>query len=302
MMTGTHKSLGSIVFRVIALALAVATVGCGRPAPRSGGKMLVAASIAPMYDFSRQVGGDFVDVTMLVPPDSNPHVYQLEPGQMETLGSAAVLVLNGVQLEYWAAKAVDAAGNPKLTVVDTAKGLRIVDAGNDPDHPGGNPHVWLDPVMAVHQVEAIRDGFIKADPKHRAAYTANAARFVSKLRDLDKEIRSDFEGLKSREFVTLHPSWTYFARRYGLVQAGVIEKSPGREPTPSEIGEVIDATKRAKVMAIFAEPQFSPKAADVIAHETGAKVILVDAFGKPPEYSYMRTMRDNVAKIVEALK
>lgn len=275
--------------------------GCGKPAGNAGGKMIVAASIAPLADFCKQVGGDWVKVEMLVPPGSNPHVYQIEPDQMAMLSKASVLVLNGVNLEFWADNVINAADNPKLIVVRTADGLRILDH-SEGEGAAGNPHVWVDPVNAIHQVENIRDAFVKADPPHAAHYRANASRYIGKLRKLDADIRAEVADFKSKSFVAFHPTWVYFAHQYGLVEAANIEQSPGKEPSPQDIARAVDTAKRLKAKAIFTEPQMSPKAAEVVADEVGAKVLILDAFGKPPGYDYIETMRENLRVMAEALK
>jgi zinc transport system substrate-binding protein len=264
--------------------------------------MLVAAGIAPMANFAREVGGDLVEVELMVAPGASPHIYQPQPDQMKMLSKASVLVLNGVKLEFWADKVVEAADNPKLIVVKTAEGLPIIESAHDQVHPGGNPHVWLDPTNAMRQVKAIRDAFAKADPAHARTYETNAERFIAELTELDADIRAQVKTFRSRSFISFHPAWVYFARRYGLREAAVIEKNPGREPSPSEIREVVDAARRIRARAIFAEPQFNPKAAEVIADETGAKVLLLDPLGKPPDYDYIKTMRANLAQMAEALR
>ncbi|MCE5199714.1 MAG: metal ABC transporter substrate-binding protein [Armatimonadota bacterium] len=279
--------------------------GCTSKPQKSSGKMLVAASIGPLGNFANEVGGNLVDVQVLVQPGASPHTYQLSADQMEMLSQASVLVLNGLHLEFWADKAINAADNPKLIVVHTADGLPVIE-GKDEEHgdvhPGGNPHVWLNPMYAIHQVETIRDAFIKADPSHKSQYTKNAADYVAKLRKLDKDIRAEVATFKSRDFITFHPTWVYFAREYGLVEAAAIEKSPGREPSPSEIGDIVDLCKREHIRAIFAEPQFSPKAAEVVADECGARVLMLNTIGQPPDFDYIKMMRDNVNEMAKALK
>lgn len=280
---------------------ALLITGCGHHSSRSAGKMIVAASIAPLANFCEEVGGKHVDVTLLVPPGSNPHTYQIQPDQMEALSKASVLVLNGVGLEYWANNAIDAAGNPKLIVVRTSDGLKILDH-SEGDGAEGNPHVWLDPINAIHQVELIRDAFVKADPKHADEYRTNAARFVEKLRKLDADIRRQVSTFKSKSFISYHPTWVYLAHRYGLTEAATIERSPGREPSPEDIKIAVDEARKLHAKAIFAEPQVSHKAADVVAEEVGAKVVLLDAFGKPPSYDYISMMRNNMSKMAAAMR
>lgn len=291
----------SIIWAVSVLILLIA--GCGQTSKKETGKMQVAASIAPLADFSRQVGGKYVDVEMLVPPGANPHTYQITPKQMDILSSAKVLVLNGIGLEYWANKAIDAANNPNLIVVETAKGLPVIDTPEDHDeHDGGNPHVWLDPQYAIKQVQAIQKAFSKADPAHAKYYASNANNYITQLKELDKEIAKQTSTFTSKSFIAFHPSWVYFARRYGLVEAAVIEQKPGREPSPSDIDEIVSTAKKIKAKAIFAEPQFSPKAAEVVAEEAGAKVLVLNPLGNPPDFNYIKTMRDNLSQMSKALK
>ncbi len=290
-------------FRYLAaIALVVVMAGCGHRAPRANGKMVVAASIGPLDYFSTRVGGELVDVTLLVPPGASPHTYQLGPDQMRVLSNASVLVLNGINLEFWAGKAVDAADNPKLIVIVTAAGLKIADSPAERDEGSGNPHVWNDPIYAIHQVNAIEAGFVKADPKHERAYRENAARLVAELRRLDRDIRGRVEKFSSKSFVAFHPAWVYFARRYGLTEAAVIESSPGKEPSPSEVRKIVDTARKIRAKAIFAEPQFSPKSARVVADEIGAKVIYLNPIGEPPDYDYFKMMRTNLARMARALK
>lgn len=284
------------------IAIAVSLVGCGRPGKQTSEKMLVVASIAPLADFAREVGGDLVRVEVLVPPGASSHTYQLTPEQMSLISNASVLVLNGIDLEYWADKAIAAADNPKLIVIRTGEGLPTISSDDEHDHSGKNPHVWLDPVYAVHQVAVIREAFIKADPSHRKEYIANANAYIAKLKQLDGDIRKRVKTFSSKRFIAFHPAWVYFAKEYGLDQAAVIESSPGREPSPAEIRDIVDTARKLKVKAIFAEPQFSPKAAQVVADEVGAKVLYLDPQGKPPSYDYIETMHKNLDEISKALK
>ena len=133
----------------------------------------------------------------------------------------------------------------------------------------------------------------------------NAADYIAQLQSLDQEIKNETQSFSSREFITFHPAWTYFAKRYGLVEAAVIEEAPGKEPSPEYIMHVIDVAKAIKVKAIFAEPQFSTKAADSIARDSGAKVLLLDPIGGPKlagKDSYISLMEYNVEQMGEAMR
>lgn len=271
----------------------------GSETPRAADPILVAASIAPLADFARQVGGDRVEVVALVPPGASPHTYELKPSQVRQVAGARLLILNGAGLEYWADKLIRAASNPMLEVVDTSHGIPLLDAGAH----GANPHIWLDPQQAMRQVQNIRDALIGVDPVLGRTYQANAARFLAELQGLDREIAAAVRGWRTRQFIAFHPTWVYFARRYGLQQAAVIERSPGREPSPTELARIVETARRIGAQAIFAEPQFSAKAAEAIARESGARVLFLDPLGSSlKDRSYLATMRRNVAQMALALR
>jgi zinc transport system substrate-binding protein len=262
-------------------------------------RMTVAASIAPLAEFARRVGGERVDVHVLVPPAASPHTYELQPSQVIEVSHARLLVLNDVGLEFWAAKLVRSAANPELEVVDTSKGISLIDEGR----AGANPHIWLDVRQAMVQVGHVRDALVRADAAGAGVYRANAESFLAELQKLDEEIAARVAGWSQKEFVSFHPAWAYFARRYGLEQAAVIEKSPGREPSPAELAGIIETVKRIGARAIFAEPQFSTRAAEAVASETGARVVLLDPLGSTvKDGGYVAMMRYNVNQMAGVLR
>lgn len=266
------------------LALGVAASGAG---------VKVAVSIPPLADFVRGVGGDRVEVELLVPPGSDPHTYEIRPSAMRFLTEARLLVVVGLGLERWLGDVASAAGNPRLEVVATAAGIDPID---------GDPHVWLDPLNAVLQVAAIRDALIRVDPAGRLQYELNAARYITELLALHREIEARVSRWSHREFVALHGAWAYFARRYGLEQLAVIAPSPGREPSPREVARIIELMKARGVTAIFVEAQHPPGVAELIAHETGAALVVLDPLGGDPGHGdYFSLMRDNVSRMEGAL-
>jgi len=280
--------------------------GCGLPTLEKPGRLTVLASILPLADFVRQVGGDRVTVELLVPPGASPHTYEPTPAQLKALARARLLVLNGAGLEFWADKLVGAAGNPNLLVVRTAEDLALIvddeHAHRGHQHGPGNPHVWLSPLCAMHQVEKIRDALVSADPENADYYRANAARYLTELRALDAEMRARIGAFSRRKFVALHGAWVYLARDYGLEQAAVVEKIPGQEPSPADVAAVVRTVRAAGAGAVFAEPQLPSKAAEAIAAEAGVPVLFLEPLGVPPEYRYLDTMRHNLAQLEKALR
>ncbi len=277
-------------------------VGCTAarptPAPRRDRPVQVVASIGPLGYFARQVGGERVQVTVLLPPGRSPHDFEPTPAQMRRLSEADLVVLNGVGLEFWADRVLTSLGLPPERVVVTSEGLDIL---QETDHGGGNPHVWLDPINAAFQAARIRDALIAVDPDGKDVYLANGARLIEDLKALDREILLTVARWPRRRFIAFHAAWAYFARRYGLEQAAVIEETPGQEPSPGQLARIVAVARAIDARAIFAEPQLSPKAAEVIAQEAGLRVLVLDPLGTPPEYDYFQTMRWNVQTFAEAL-
>jgi len=287
---------------VLVLLASLALAGC-RSAPKAdqhAGRLPVVASILPLADFARQVGGDRITVDSLVPPGASPHTYELTPSQLRAVSRARLLVLNGVHLEYWADQLISAADNPGLAVITTSDGLEIL--AGDEHEAGGNPHVWLSPRNAMHQVGLIRDGLIRCDPAGTETYNANAQRYLDELSALDRQIAAEVATFGSRRFIAFHAAWGYFARDYGLEEAAVVERTPGQEPSPDEIASIVRTARSIQARAIFAEPQFSPQAAQVIAAESAAQVLYLNPLGMPPDYRYLETMRSNLQEISRALK
>ena len=294
-----------LVVWVVSLSVLVGCVGGASPAtvtPTRTEQVVVVASIAPLGDFVRHVGGDRVKVEVLVPPGASPHTFEPTPAQVRRLATADLLVLNGVGLEFWAEKMVQSAANPNLRVVVTSEGLDIMQTVDEVGKVGGNPHVWLDPINAALQVARIRDALIEVDPAGKDIYLKNGATYIEDLKALDREIMLTVAQFREKRFVAFHPAWVYFARRYRLEQAAVIERVPGSEPSPGEIAQVVETIRRVKAKAIFAEPQLSPRVAEAIAAETGARVLFLNPLGDPPDYAYIPTMRHNLKQLEQALR
>jgi zinc transport system substrate-binding protein len=278
--------------------------GCGGTPALDTDKVKVAVSIAPLAALAQQVGGEHVTVTTLVPPAASPHTYEPTPAQVKGVAEANILALVGLGFEFWAEDVIESAANPDLIVVYTSEGIEVIhDEHEHEGHEVGNPHIWLSPRNAMVQVRHLRDALIEADPAHQPEYEANAGTYLVQLEALDEEIAAQVATWSHREFIAFHPSWVYFAQRYELVEVAVVERAPGKEPSPAELAEIIEAARRIGARAIFAEPQFSPKAADTIAAESGAQVLFLNPLGGADgPTSYLEMMRYNVAQMEKGLK
>jgi zinc transport system substrate-binding protein len=266
----------------------------------------VVASIAPLADFARQVGGTRVEVTLLLPPGASPHTYEPPPRMSQEIAKSRVFIKIGAGLEFWADKMVSAAA-PGILTVTCSEGVDLIRT-DDHDHGhkgmrGVDPHIWLDPTISIMIIGKIENALSKTDPPNSAYYKKNASAYIAQLSALDREIAERVRTFTTKEYVTFHPAWNYFSRRYGLRVVGVIEESPGKEPTPKHLGRLLQTIRRLKTRVIFAEPQFSTRTAEAIAREAGAQVLILDPEGgQKGRETYLDLMRYNLSVMERAMK
>lgn len=264
----------------------------------------IITSFYPIYIAALNVAGgiDGVEVTNLTQPQTGClHDYQLSTKDLKTLEEADVFVVNGAGMEVFLDKALSQ--NESLKIIEASKGIPLLKDQNGDD----NPHVWVSVTNAVTQVQNIAQQLSDADPTHKLQYEENAKAYISKLETLKKEMHTTLQGITHREIVTFHEAFPYFAEEFGLHIVAVIEREPGTSPTARELEETIDTVKKSRVGALFAEPQYSAKAAQVIAEETGAKLYTLDPVvtgtaGKNSYDDYLKAMRQNLKTLKEALQ
>jgi len=292
-------------------------------------KIPVTASIYPIADMVQQVGGDYVDVTFVIPAGASPHTFEPKPSLVKKFSSARIFFMVGAGLEFWAEKFVSLAG-PGLTTVVLSDGVSLIHTAEHhheheaehhlenktKHHQAGsgisgreskvaNPHIWLNPLIAKSMVNKITAVLCDVDHPHIKYYKQRNRNFLEKIDQLDRLITDRVANFKIKKYVSFHASWVYFARRYGLESAGVIEAAPGRNPTPIQIKNIVDTIKKYHSRAVFAEPQLNPRAAEVIAREAEVNVLLLDPLGGPNlkgRNTYIDLMKYNLNVMQEAMK
>lgn len=298
----------SMLSALLALALAVCS-GCA--AEEAVGKTIVT-SFYPMYVFTQNVVRDVPGVRVVNMASESAgclHDYQLQTRDMVTLEGADALVINGGGMEQFMDKVI--AQRPELPVINASDGIEMLCSedghdhdGHDHDHGVYNAHVWLDPALAIRQVQNIADGLAAVDSENAEAYQQNAAAYKARLQALDAELSAQLAPLAGSAIVTFHEAFTYFADAYGLVVAGVIANDAGEEPSTRQIAQTCDLVKQRQVKALFVEPQYPTKSAETIARETGAQVFTLDPVvsGDGSPESYENAMRENARVLTEALE
>jgi zinc transport system substrate-binding protein len=260
----------------------------------------VVTSFYPVYVATLNVadGVEGVEISNLTSPHIGClHDYQLTAGDARELADADLLLANGAGMEPFLEKV--ARQSPGLRVVEVSEGIPLMD---------GNPHVWVSFEGARRQAANIAEVLASVSPDRAEAFRANARAYAGKLSALEKTMRDALAPYAGTPIVTFHEAFPYFARDFRLEIAGVIESEPGTEPSARELADTIKLVRARGVKALFGEPQFSDRSAQVIARETGARVYQLDPVVTGPSApdeardAYLRAMKNNLAVLQEALR
>jgi len=265
----------------------------------------VFVSILPQTYFVQKIGGDLVDVAVMVEPGASPHTYEPKPKQMVALAKTNIYFAIGVPFETtWLEKI--AATNPNMLVVHTEADIKKIPMkGHHHEGPEleedhnviKDPHVWLSPPLVMIQARNILQALLKVDPAHGSVYEENHNSFMKELVVLDAEIRAAFKGKgKDVEFMVFHPAWGYFAKAYGIEQVPI--EIEGKQPKAAEMQYLIQYAKERGIKVIFAQPQFSWQVAQAIAKSIDGQIVSVD----PLAAEWDRNLRQVASRFKSALK
>ena len=305
---GRKKRFASTVLLLLLTAsLLAAAAGCQREDGNTG-KTVVAVTILPQVGFVGAVGGDRVEVVVMVPPGASPHTYEVTPDQMTRLAAASMYASVGSPVEFelaWMDKLM--AVNKDMLVVDCSKGIRLMEmaeeepgheheAGGEHGHEGIDPHIWLSVKNAKIMVRNICDGLVRVDAANKDYYEANCAAYLEELTELDGELEADLAGVSNRSFIVFHPAFGYLARDYDLKQMAVEQE--GKEPDADYIIRLIQEARERDIRVVFVSPQYSTKSAGVIAGEISGKVVIID----PLAEDFIGNMRAVEAAMKQAMQ
>ncbi len=309
---------------IVALTLMLAlTLGCGaktgtpaQTAPPA--KLKIVASVYPVYEFARQVGGDKIELTQLVPPGAEPHDWEPTAKEIVAIRAARLFLYHGAGFEA-IDKLLTAETLGATKAIAVSQGIPALKPDSHDHHHGSgdkiaNPHshhtdahMWLDPLLARKEVETIAAALAEADPPNADYYSRNAANYIQELIKLDQEYQTALAGLPRREIVTSHAAFGYLAARYRLKQLPIMGLSPDSEPTPEKMASVVKFCREHQVKYIFFETIVSPRLAETIARETGASLLVLNPVENltPEEVqqgkNYLGIMRNNLANLKIAL-
>ena len=288
-----------VKFIVFAFLL-ITVCGCQSSTPsqsskHSGKKISVVTTLFPLYDLARNICGDKADIQLLLPPGVEAHSYEPKPADLITISKADVFVYTNATMEPWATKLLSGVAPSSLRIVDASVGAALLKTGvadsHVSSHGGGghkrdehaengygsmDPHIWLDFSNARIMVDNIANGVIAKDPANQEFYEGNARRYKAELKKLDDDFRHGLANCEKRTFIHGgHYAFGYLAARYGLNYRSAQAVNPDAEPTPATIAQLLKLVKMNGLKYVYSEELVSPRIADVLAGETGVKILML---------------------------
>lgn len=321
-----QNKLKTVGIYIVLVALMITLVGCGsRPNSAQGNtdKIKVMTTIYPVYEFTSKVGGDKVDISMLVAPGVEPHDWEPTAQDLVKVRSAKLFIYHGTGLEP-IEKFLNKDVMGETKIVEISKGIDAIaksatdheEEEEEPKSAGDkghqesklDPHMWLDPVYAQLEVNNIAEALGAADPQNADYYKQNAINYNKELAQLDQDYKTGLANVAHRDIITSHSAFAYLAKRYHLQQIGIMGLSPDAEPTPDKMATVVKFCKEHDIKYIFFESLVSPKLAQTIANGTGAELLVLNPIEsltndeKGQGKNYISIMRENLANLQKALK
>jgi zinc transport system substrate-binding protein len=284
--------------KTLVIILTAMLFGCGSQKSKNEleEKPVVTVSILPLKTFVEEIAGNDFEINVLLPPGASPADFTMIPSQLKDIARSEVWFRIGyIGFEYsWKEKIEQA--NRNMKVVNLSEGLDLISdehlpSGEKSKTAGINPHTWLSPTLVKQMAGSITEELLLLNPEKGSEYHANLARFVDEIDDLDAEIRDKLKNFEGRQIILFHPSLSYFAREYGLVQYSL--EPGGKEPTPHRMAALVDFAKKENIRVIYIQSDLDRSQARVFAEEIDGKI--VEMWPLNPEWF------DNLQEITELL-
>ncbi len=255
------------------------------------GRLIVVATLFPLYDFAKNIAGEHAEVRLLLPPGAEPHSFEPRPSDILMLNDADIFIYTNRFMEPWAEKLIKGADSSRTVVVDASQGVRLIKGGKHGDDggahyhkgmaqqheetgQGADPHIWLDFDNAMTMINTITAALVSKDPLNRDSYTTNAGHYKVLLTRLDADYNKGLLNCRKKVFVNGgHYTFGYLAARYGLRYRAAYGFSPDAEPTARNLADISKMLRREGLNHIFYEELLSPRVAGTIAKETGAELL-----------------------------
>lgn len=304
-------------------------------------KLTVYTTIYPLEDFTEKIGGEFVDVKSIYPPNVDAHSYEPSTKDMVAMANSDLFIYTGVGIEGFADKASEALKKENVQVLKAAEGIQLIESTEEHHHEGEeghsenehseemdehseehegehheeeehahgdlDPHVWLDPVLSIELANNIKNSLNELMPEHAAEFDANFNQLKSELEKLDQEFKTTIENSKTKSLLVSHSAYGYWEKRYGIEQISIAGLSPTQEPTQKELQTIIEESAEHNIHYLIFEQNVTPKVAKIIQEELGAESLTLHNLEAVTEENikqkddYFSIMRRNLETIKTAL-
>ncbi len=327
-----------ISFSVLLFGLILSGCGKTETVNKTGEKeketLTVYTTIYPLEDFTKKIGGEFVEVQSIFPPNVDAHSFEPSQKEMVTLANSDLFIYTGVGLEGFAEKATEALKKEEVQILKAAEGIDLLKSSHSADehqddenghseedehaeaesheeegHDDGDfdPHVWLDPVLSIELANNIKNDLSKLMPEHVTEFETNFEQLKNELEKLDQEFKTTIESSKMRNLLVSHAAYGYWEKRYGIETIAITGLSPTQEPTQKELQAIIEESTEHNIHYVIFEQNVSPKIAKIIQEEIGAKSLSLHNLEAVTEENikqnddYFSIMRKNLETIKTAL-
>ncbi len=281
------------------------------PVETNGEKIIVLASFYPLYEFTKEIGKDKIDVSVLVSPGVEPHDWEPTIKDIQKMQKADLIVINGLGFEQWV-NDVNVI-NQQVKILDTSFGITPIridhdslegdEHGDEKDDMNFDPHIWLNPKTIKIQIINIASTLKEMDPENSEYYTENAKQYLEKIDSADNKIREELAQCPKKDFIAFHDAFGYFAKEYSLNQHTVVDSlDPFGDPSPRNIENVINLAQDLDIGIIFTEEFVNPKMSQVIADELGGRVLVLSPLEIEEEgKTFLQRLLENKENLKEVL-
>lgn len=319
---------GGVDRPLISLALVAPLLLAGCATQPAASPADVVATFYPMAFLVERIAADNLTVATLVPPGVEPHDWEPSAADVAQMGAARLVVAQGAGFEPWLPHLLGNLGERAPRLVDTSAGLQLIAGGDGPAHDADesehegeahdesvheeagalDPHTWLDPVRFAQQARAVEDALVAAWPEHAEAFRARGDALRNELADLDRQFHDALDACEIRAIIANHDAYTYMADRYAFEVISISGLSPEAEPSPQDVARAVEAARAHNVTVIFFEELVSPRVAQVVADEVGARTRVLSPIEGIPDAErargadYVTLQKANIQNLAEAMR
>lgn len=269
------KKIAIFIIGTLALAAAATAIIAANFSPNKEiktGKISVVATLFPLYDFAKNIGGDKISAVLLLPPGIEAHAFEPKPSDIVKINLADLFVYTGKFMEPWAEDIVKSISGKNVKAVDSSASANLINR-----YGGTDPHIWLDFENAMAMADNILNALLEKDSGSAQYYKKNAVDYKNKLAKLDNDYKKALSKCQNREIVYGgHYAFGYLIKRYGLQYEAAYGISPDSEPSAKDLAKLIEQIKKDKIQYVFYEELISPRLAETLAQETGAQLLLLN--------------------------